>query len=224
MSIKESLNNLKLQIPENVKLIVVSKTKSIKEITEVYESGHKTFGENKVQELVEKRAQLPLDIDWHYIGHLQTNKVRHIAPFVNLIHGIDSMKLLIEVNKEAEKNNRIIDCLLQFHIATEDTKFGFDYYEVEGLLSSSVYHEFKNIRITGVMGMATFTSDKDLIRKEFKELKKYFDNLKTSYFASNNNFKEISAGMSDDFLIAIEEGSTMVRVGTAVFGKRVISQ
>ncbi|MFA6923350.1 MAG: YggS family pyridoxal phosphate-dependent enzyme [Bacteroidales bacterium] len=220
MSIKENLTNLKLQIPGNVKLIVVSKTKSIKEITEVYDSGHKIFGENKVQELVEKHTQLPQDIEWHFIGHLQTNKVKQIAPFVNLIHGIDSMKLLFEVDKEAKKNNRIIDCLLQFHIATEDTKFGFNYYEVEELLSSMAYRESKNIRLTGVMGMATFTSDKDLIQKEFKELKRYFDNLKTSYFANSNHFKEISAGMSDDFQIAIEEGSTMVRIGTAIFGER----
>lgn len=211
---------LELAIPENIKLVAVSKTKPVEEILKIYQQGQRDFGENKVQELVNKQPNLPQDIYWHFIGHLQTNKVRFIAPFVHLIHSIDSLKLLSEVNRQALKNNRTIDCLLQIYIASEESKFGLDQKEAEELLSSATYQSMSNIRICGVMGMATFTSDKSLIRKEFGNLKSIFNMLRETYFADSVYFNEISMGMSDDYTIAIEEGSTIVRIGSAIFGKR----
>lgn len=211
---------LELAIPENIKLVAVSKTKPVEEILKIYQQGQRDFGENKVQELVNKQPNLPQDIYWHFIGHLQTNKVRFIAPFVHLIHSIDSLKLLSEVNRQALKNNRNIDCLLQIYIASEESKFGLDQTEAEELLSSETYQSMSNIRICGVMGMATFTSDKSLIRKEFGNLKSIFNMLRETYFADSVYFNEISMGMSDDYTIAIEEGSTIVRIGSAIFGKR----
>lgn len=219
MGLRENLDKILLEIPDNVKLVAVSKLQPIEKIKELYESGYKIFGENKAQELNEKHQQLPKDIEWHFIGHLQTNKVRFIAPFVSLIHSIDSIKLLAEINKEAMKKNRIIDCLLQFHIATEETKFGLNIGEAEGLLNSDLYYMLENIRIVGLMGMATFTENMDLVRKEFAILKRYFDLLKQKYFIDEESYKEISMGMTQDYKIAIEEGSTIIRIGTAIFNE-----
>lgn len=204
----------------NVKLVAVSKTKSPDIILEVYKAGHKIFGENKVQELTQKYEVLPKDIEWHFIGHLQTNKVKYIVPFINLIHSVDSLKLLKEINKEAVKNNRTIDCLLQIHIAKEETKFGLGFEEALALLQSEEYKLLKNIKIIGLMGMATLTDNINLIRSEFKELKAFFDDLKKFVLKDNAEFKELSMGMSGDYEIAIEEGSTMVRVGSSIFGSR----
>lgn len=186
----------------------------------LYDAGHRAFGENKAQELESKYAVLPKDIEWHFIGHLQTNKVKYLAPFVSLIHSIDSLKLLSEVNKQAQKSNRIIDCLLQFYIAKEETKFGLDFDEANDLLCSTEFLELQNVRICDVMGMATFTDNEIQIREEFANLKKVFWELKKNHFSTNENFKEISMGMTDDFQIAIEEGSSMVRIGSAIFGAR----
>jgi len=220
MGIQNNLTDFLGKLPPNVKLVAVSKTKPAQIIQEALQTGHHIFGENKVQELTDKQTQLPGDIEWHFIGHLQRNKVKYIAPFVALIHAVDSIKLLAEINKQALKNERIIDCLLQFHIANESTKFGLDYNEAIELLESDRYKSFKNIRITGVMGMATFTENMAQVKNEFKTLKKYFDELKKNYFADASEFREISMGMSDDYQIAIEEGSTIIRVGTKIFGER----
>ena len=206
--------------PKNVTLVAVSKTKPNEVILEMYKEGQRVFGENKVQELTAKYEALPKDIQWHAIGHLQTNKVKYIAPFITMIHSIDSLKLLKEVNKRAKQNDRIIDCLLQMHIAEEDSKFGLDKQEVKAILDSEVYQNFQNIRIVGVMGMATFTDDNQQVRQEFQNLKSIFDNLKSTYFNHQDSFKEISMGMSGDYELAIEEGSTMVRIGSLLFGKR----
>lgn len=201
-------------------LVAVSKTKPNSAILELYDQGQRIFGENRVQELVEKEKSLPKDIQWHLIGHLQTNKVKYIAPFVTLIHSIDSWKLLKEVNKQAAKNDRVIDVLLQFHISEESTKFGMDLADAKALLDSEAYQNLENIRVIGVMGMASFVSDEDQIRQEFKTLKNIFTSLQQSHFSTQHTFKEISMGMSGDYLIAIEEGSTMVRIGSLLFGKR----
>ncbi|MDX1943718.1 MAG: YggS family pyridoxal phosphate-dependent enzyme [Saprospiraceae bacterium] len=206
--------------PTQTKLIAVSKTKPNEAILELYEQGQRDFGENKAQELAPKYEALPKDIRWHMIGHLQTNKVKYIAPFVHLIHSADSEKLLQEIDKQAAKYNRVIDCLLQFKIAQEDTKYGFDLESAEAMLQSAGFQELKNIKIVGVMGMATFTDDENQVRGEFKRLKEIFNIIKTKYFPSDITFKEISMGMSDDYQIAIEEGSTMVRIGTLLFGAR----
>jgi PLP dependent protein len=220
MGISENLEFIKTQIPGHLKLVAVSKTKPIQDILGLYNLGHKDFGENKVQEITAKQPLLPTDIRWHFIGHLQSNKVKYITPFVNLIHSIDSLKLLSEVNRQALKYDRIIDCLLQFHIATEETKFGLDFEEASQLLNSNDFFSLNNIRICGVMGMATFTKDELLIRKEFRNLKSIFDQLRDNFFHNQGFFKEISIGMSDDYKIAIEEGSTIVRIGSALFGER----
>ncbi len=214
---QEILNDLN---SKGVKLVAVSKTKPVEAILNIYNTGHKIFGENKVQELVEKQAQLPKDIEWHLIGHLQTNKVKYIAPFVHLIHSIDSLKLLKEVNKQALKNDRVIDCLLQMYIAEEETKFGFDEKEVIELLTSETYEQMKNVRIVGLMGMATFTEDEKQIHQEFRNLRNIFETLKARFFKDDDYFKEISMGMSGDYKIAIEEGSTIVRIGSLIFGSR----
>jgi PLP dependent protein len=220
MGIVENLSKLKKQIPGHIKLIAVSKTNTVESIRQVYDAGHKTFGENRAQELIEKIPQLPSDIEWHFIGHLQTNKVKYIISSVSCIQSIDSLKLLCEVNNEAMKNNRIIDCLLELYIASEDSKMGLDFEEACALLESDAYSKMGNIKICGVMGMATFTDDTTLIRKEFENLKAYFEQVKEKYFKDKPYFKEISMGMSGDYQIAIEEGSTMVRIGTAIFGER----
>jgi len=218
--IEEKIKNIALTLPEEVTLVAVSKTKPKEDILRAYNVGQRIFGENKVQELVNKFEALPKDIEWHMIGHLQTNKVKYIAPFIHLIHSIDSIKLLKEVNKEAKKNKRTIKCLLQFHIAQETTKFGFSLDEVKDFLSSDEFIELNNIELCGVMGMATFSDNKELIRDEFQLLHNIFHILKSHYFKFNPAFKEISMGMSDDYQLAMEEGSTMVRIGSTLFGGR----
>lgn len=204
----------------STQLVAVSKTKPPAEILKLYNQGQRIFGENRVQELVEKYDALPKDIEWHAIGHLQTNKVKYIAPFVQLIHSVDSLKVLKEINKQAKKVDRVIDCLLQFHIAEEDTKFGLDAEEAMDLLHSEAYQNMENIRIVGVMGMATFINDDQQIRKEFQNLKNIFDDLKSNFFSEKDFFKEISMGMSGDYQIAMKEGSTLVRIGSLLFGRR----
>jgi PLP dependent protein len=216
----ENLEKIKLTIPSNVTLVAVSKTKPVDAIQKLYNAGQRCFGENKVQELTTKHEALPKDIDWHLIGHLQTNKVKYIAPFVSMIHSVDSLKLLREINKEAGKNERTIDCLLQFHIAEEDTKFGLSLEEASEILNNKEFVEMQNIRISGVMGMASFTEDREVVAQEFRTLESYFQVIKSHFFKFNPEFKEISMGMSGDYLIAVEEGSTMVRVGSLLFGTR----
>ena len=216
MSITENLNHIKSSLPKEVKLVAVSKTKPTEDILEAYNTGHRIFGENKVQELTAKYEVLPKDIEWHMIGHLQSNKVKYIAPFVHLIHGVDSYKLLKEINKRAAQNNRTINCLLQIHIAQEQTKFGFSENELIELLKSEEFKNLENVKIIGLMGMATFTENKDQIHSEFKSLKQLFDKVKTQHLTINT----LSMGMSGDYKIAIEEGSNMVRVGSSIFGKR----
>lgn len=213
---KEVLNT----IPNDVCLVAVSKTKPIDAILEKYNQGQRIFGENKVQELVAKYEGLPKDIEWHLIGHLQTNKVKYIAPFVSLIHSVDSLKLLKEVNKEAKKNNRVINCLLQFHIAQEETKYGLNLEEAKSLLESEEFIQMENVSVVGIMGMASFSDDENQVRDEFRILENTFSILKSHYFKFNDNFKEISMGMSGDYKVAIEEGSTMIRVGSLIFGNR----
>lgn len=217
---QEQLELLRSEIPDNVTLIAVSKTKPLSDLQAAYDAGQRHFGENKVQEMVEKAAQLPKDIHWHLIGHLQSNKVKYMAGFVHLIHGVDSLKLLQEIDKQAEKAGRFQDVLLQFHIAQEETKFGLELQEANEILESEVFKQLKCIRICGVMGMASFTSDVQQIANEFQGLKKVFETLKGQYFADATYFKEISMGMSGDYPIAIQNGSTMVRVGSKIFGGR----
>ena len=218
--IKENLDSIRKTIPEHVTLVAVSKTKPVAALQEVYDAGQRHFGENKVQEMTEKWEVLPKDIKWHLIGHLQTNKVKYIAPYVHLIHSVDSFKLLKEIDKEAKKNNRIIDCLLQFHVAQEETKFGLDFEEAKELIEDPAFFDLHNVHIVGVMGMASFTDNQSIVRKEFQQLEEYFQLMKSYYFTFNDDFKEISMGMSGDYQLAIEEGSTMVRVGSSIFGTR----
>lgn len=220
MTIHENLLQIKKELPPQVKLLAVSKTKSPEEILEVYNAGHKIFGENKVQELTSKFEILPKDIEWHMIGHLQTNKVKYIAPFIHLIHSVDSLNLLKEINKQAQKNNRIINCLLQIYIATEETKFGLNDLELQELLANEEYKKLENIKIVGLMGMASFTPEVSLIKSEFKKLFDIFVKTKQEYFSTDAEFKEISMGMSSDYPIAIEQGSTIVRIGSKLFGER----
>ena len=219
MSISKNLQKIKNSIPKNVTLVAVSKTKPITAIIEAYKAGQKIFGENKIQEMAQKYQELPKDIEWHMIGHLQRNKVKYMASFVSLIHGVDSFKTLKEINKQAFKHNRIINCLLQVKIAKEDTKFGLAYDDILQILNAEEFLNLKNIQIIGLMGMASFVEDKTIIRNEFKTLKTYFNHLKNY---SSDNFKPttISMGMSGDYQIAIEEGSTLIRVGSAIFGER----
>ena len=220
MSIAENLKKIEQEIPNNVKIIAVSKTHPKEMIQEVYDFGHRVFGENKTQEMTEKHEALPKDIEWHMIGHLQTNKVKYIAPFVSMIHSVDSMKLLKEIDKEAIKNNRVIDCFLQIDIANEDTKFGMLEKEAIELLSSEDFAQLKNIRTCGVMGIGSITVDINKTRQEFKNLKVTFLTLKEKFFKNEDYFTEISMGMSSDYDIAIEEGSTIVRIGSLIFGQR----
>jgi PLP dependent protein len=218
MNIQSNIRRIKNELPEHVKLIAVSKTRPAELIMEAYDAGHKIFGENKVQELVDKKEKLPEDIEWHMIGHLQTNKVKYIASFVSLIHGVDSFKLLKEINKQAIKYNRKIPVLLQIHIAREETKFGLDYKEAKELVVSEPFRALKNISLKGLMGMATFTENEAVIRNEFRSLAGLFNELKL--ILNSGIFSELSMGMSGDYKIAVEEGSTMVRIGSAVFGNR----
>ena len=216
MTIKDNLFRIKSTIPNHVTLVAVSKTKPISDLMEAYDAGQRIFGENKIQEMDEKWEAMPKDIQWHMIGHVQTNKVKYMAEFVSLIHGVDSLKLLEEINKQALKNNRIIDCLLQIHIAEEETKFGLSEEELNGILTSKAFQEMKNIRIVGLMGMATFTENQDQIKKEFLYLKSIFE----EFIIKNSQFKILSMGMSGDYQLAIECGSTMVRIGSSIFGGR----
>jgi pyridoxal phosphate enzyme (YggS family) len=218
--IAQNLECIKTQLPIGVELVAVSKTKPIQLLQDAYDAGQRVFGENRVPEMVEKSQALPQDIEWHMIGHLQRNKVKMIAPFVTLIHAVDSLRLLAEIDKEAKKNNRVIRVLLQFHIAQEQTKYGLDIDEARELLRSERYRSLQNIEIAGVMGMATFTDDEVQIRTEFKSLKSKFDTLKSEFFSDQDSFREISMGMSGDYMIAVEEGSTMVRIGSSIFGSR----
>ncbi|MFZ4724392.1 MAG: YggS family pyridoxal phosphate-dependent enzyme [Paludibacter sp.] len=220
MSIKSNIEFIRTHIPKHVKLVCVSKFNPNEAILEAYETGERIFGESKVQELCTKYEILPKDISWHFIGHLQSNKIKYIIPFVQLIHGVDSFKLLREINKQAEKQVKIVNCLLQVHIAKEETKFGFSEDELFDSLNSKEWKEFKNIQICGLMGMATFTDNKAQINSEFKYLKSLFDKIKNGYFTDNESFCELSMGMSDDYQIAIEQGSTLVRVGSLIFGAR----
>lgn len=219
-TITKKLQRIQQNIPDYVSLVAVSKTKPNEAIIEAYEAGQRLFGENKVQELTQKYNDLPKDIEWHFIGHLQTNKVKYIAPFVSLIHAVDSIKLLKTIDKEAAKNKRTISCLLQFFIADEESKFGLNMKEADTLLQSEEYRKLQHVRITGVMGMATFTNDEQKITREFQTLKRNFDELKKRYFSDNDSFKEISMGMSNDYLLAIAQGSTMIRIGSTIFGER----
>ncbi len=221
MTIAKNLHHIKSNLPEEVTLVAVSKTKPVSDITEAYEAGHRLFGENRIQEMVAKHEEMPKDIEWHMIGHIQRNKVKYMASFVSLIHAVDSLRLLKEINKQALKNNRVIDCLLQIKIASEETKFGLTEVEVTALLASEEFKIFQNIKIIGLMGMATFTSDQEQLQKEFGLLKDIFDNLTLS--TENSSLKTLSMGMSDDYPIAIKNGSTMIRVGSSIFGKRACS-
>lgn len=220
MDIGKNISEIKESLPPVTKLIAVTKTKSPEIIMEAYRAGHNVFGENKAQELLQKFEELPNDIEWHFIGHLQSNKAKYITPFVKMIHSIDSFKILKAVNKEAKKNDRVVPCLLQFHIAQESTKFGLDDAEARELLNSETFPTLKNVIIAGVMGMATFTDDQKQVRNEFRKLKEIFEWLKKDYFSGNPEFREISMGMSDDYQLAVEEGSTMVRIGSIIFGSR----
>ncbi len=219
--ITENLRQLRRNIPENVQLVCVSKFHSIDEIREAYNSGERIFGESKVQELTSKHELLPADIEWHFIGHLQSNKVKYIVPFVSLIHSVDSLKLLQEVDKQAQKAGRNVNCLLQVHIALEETKFGFNEVELLQLIESGELKELKHITICGLMGMATFTDNTEQVRSEFRTLKSLFDRIKTHMQDVLSAFNILSMGMSDDYPVAIEEGSTMVRIGSKIFGQRL---
>ena len=223
MSIADNIKSLKNETDTiNVKLIAVSKTKSVEEIKEAYDAGQRLFGENMVQELVDKYETLPKDIQWHLVGHLQTNKVKYIAPFISMIQSVDSLKLLQEIDKNAQKNDRIIDCLLQVYIADEDTKYGLGFDEIIELLRSEEYATLSHVRIRGLMGIATNTDNEKQIREEFYELKTFFDGIKQTYFRQDPLFDILSMGMSSDYQLAIEQGSNMIRVGSTIFGQRVI--
>lgn len=220
MDIVNTYFNLKSELNKNINLVAVSKTKPEEDILKLYNVGHKEFGENKVQELSQKYQNLPKDIIWHFIGHLQTNKVKYIAPYISVIHSVDSVKILNEINFRAELNNRKIKCLLQFHVAKEESKFGIKQENIPKFFEALNFEKLKNVEIIGVMGMATFTSDKELIANDFHQLNKIFYELKEEYFVNNDNFTQISMGMSNDYKIALSEGATMIRVGSALFGKR----
>jgi pyridoxal phosphate enzyme (YggS family) len=219
-SISENIIRIKSQIPSSVKLVAVSKTRCVSDILMAYNVGQRCFGENRVQEILEKKDKLPGDIEWHLIGHLQSNKVRSVVPFISMIQSVDSYKLLQTINSEASKVNRVIDCLLQIHIAEEETKFGFSMSELNEVFEGHPFLEMKFVQICGVMGMATFTSDDSQIRKEFSYLKECFNTLKDKYFNSSTAFKETSMGMSGDYIIAIDEGSSTIRIGSLIFGNR----
>tara|TARA_R110000868_G_scaffold19310_17_gene83252 strand:+ start:3987 stop:4649 length:663 start_codon:yes stop_codon:yes gene_type:complete len=219
MSIEQNLKKIKSSLPKHVTLVAVSKTKPVSDLMEAYNAGQRIFGENKIQEMAEKYENMPKDIEWHMIGHVQRNKVKYMAPFVSLIHGVDNFKLLKEINKEAKKNDRIIDCLFQIKIAEEDSKFGMSVKESSDIIQSKTFSELENVSITGVMGMATFTDDHNQIQKEFKQLKSTFEELKALQ-TDNCKLEIVSMGMSGDYELAIAYGSTMIRVGSSIFGSR----
>lgn len=220
MSVKENILEIKKAIPRSVTLVAVSKTKPNELILEAYETGHRDFGENYVQELVDKHEQLPKDIQWHFIGHLQSNKVKYVVPFVHLIHGVDSFKLLKEINKQASKINRVVNCLLQIHIAQEETKFGFDFDECEAVLRSEELKQLNNIKLLGFMSMASNTNNREQVKKEFDSLRKFSEKMKEV----NPQLSILSFGMSNDYILAIEAGSTMVRIGSSIFGNRTYNK
>ena len=220
MTIKEEIAKITAELPKGVRLIAVSKFHPAEAVMEAYEAGQRLFGENKVQEMVAKQEVLPKDIEWHFIGHLQTNKVKYIAPFVTMIHSIDSLHLLTEVNRQAEKVGRVINVLLQIHIAHEETKFGMSFDECRALLNEGTWKQLNHVRICGLMGMATFTDDMGQVDREFAGLQAFFEELKGNWFADDTAFKELSMGMTDDYPIAIRHGSTFVRIGTLIFGER----
>ena len=220
MSIQANLKEVLADLPSGVRLVAVSKFHPNEAIEEAYAAGQRIFGESKVQEMAQKYETLPKDIEWHFIGHLQTNKIKYMAPYVAMIHGIDSYKLLVEINKQAQKYSRVIPCLLQIHIAEEETKFGFSFDECREMLKAGDWKELHNVQISGVMGMATNIDDTEQIKKEFCSLNTFFKEKKQTYFTDTESFKEISMGMSHDYPIAIREGSTMVRVGSKIFGER----
>lgn len=220
MSIEGNLNRIKEKLGKSTKLVAISKTKTLAQVMECYNAGQRIFGENKVQELVAKFEALPKDIEWHLVGHLQGNKVKFVAPFVSLIHSVDSLKLLQEINKQGEKCHRVISCLLQIYIAVEETKFGLDEEEAYSLLESEAFKQLKNIRIMGVMGMATNTDHQEQIQSEFRKLKQFSEKLINTFASDMHPFSQISMGMSNDYEIAIQEGSTLIRVGSSIFGER----
>lgn len=220
MSVKENIDKLRKNVPNNIKIIAVSKFHSSDEIMEAYNDGQVLFGESRVQELEEKYPQLPKNIEWHFIGSLQRNKVRFIAPFISLIHSLDSERLMKEIDSRAKQNNRIIHCLLQLHVANEETKSGFSPDECREFLDSGNWKSYPNVKIAGVMGMATYTENKDQVKEEFSTIKSLFEEFKAKHFADDELFKEISMGMSGDYPLAIEEGATMIRVGSLIFGER----
>lgn len=221
MSITNNLKQIQSELPTGVRLVAVSKFHPNEAIEEAYRAGQRIFGESKVQEMTDKQERLPKDIEWHFIGHLQTNKIKYMAPYVAMIHGIDSYKLLVEVNKQAAKAGRVINCLLQLHIAQEETKFGFSFDECREMLTSGEWKTLTNIQICGLMGMATNTDSEEQIAKEFRSLSDFFNKLKTDFFANQPDFCELSMGMSHDYPIAIATGSTLVRVGSKIFGERI---
>lgn len=220
MNITQRISEITATLPQGVRLVAVSKYHPAEAILEAYKGGQRLFGESKVQELVAKQEALPKDIEWHFIGHLQTNKVKYIAPFVSLIHAVDSMKLLSEINRQGERVGRVIPCLLQLHVAQEETKFGFTTEECMAMLDSDEWRNMPHVHICGVMGMASHTDDESRIRQDFATLHQFFTQAKDRHFSDNDNFCELSMGMSDDYLIAIREGSTLVRVGSSIFGER----
>ncbi|MGC9331538.1 MAG: YggS family pyridoxal phosphate-dependent enzyme [Bacteroidales bacterium] len=220
VDIKTNLQQLRKEIPENVELVVVTKTRTNEEIMVAYNAGERVFGENKVQELIAKQPQLPDDIQWHMIGHLQTNKVKYIAGWVSMIEAVDRMKLLRYINKEAKKHDRVIPCLLQFHIAEEETKFGLSIEEAQEILNSDEFQKMEHVKICGVMGMATFTDDMEKVSREFRHLSNIFGQIKRQFFADDKGFREISMGMSNDYKGALNEGTTMLRIGSTIFGPR----
>lgn len=224
MNINNNITNLLQNLPKTCKLVAVSKTQPVSSIEEAYKSGQRIFGENKVQEMVPKYEALPRDIDWHMIGHLQTNKVKYIAPFVSLIHSVDTFKLLQEINNQGKKAGRQIPCLLQIFIADEETKYGFSEGEIRDLLQNGQLARLENVRIIGLMGMATFTDDHEKVRAEFRKLRLFFETLKSETLPANMTMQELSMGMSGDYKIAVEEGSTMIRIGTAIFGERTTNK
>ncbi|WP_071145208.1 YggS family pyridoxal phosphate-dependent enzyme [Bacteroides ihuae] len=220
MNIRENIEQVLSDLPQGVRLVAVSKFHPVEALKEAYDAGQRIFGENKVQEMGAKQEVLPKDIEWHFIGHLQTNKIKYIVPYVSLIHGIDSYKLLNEVNKAAEQNGRVIDCLLQLHIAQEETKFGFSFEECKQMLTDGKWKKLAHIRICGLMGMASNTENEEQIRREFRSLKSFFDEMVHTHFADKSAFCELSMGMSHDYRMAVTEGSTLVRVGSKIFGER----
>ena len=220
MSIATHIQQLRSSLPEGVSLLAISKYQPIEALQEAYDAGQRMFGENHIQEMAAKAATLPKDIEWHFTGHVQTNKIKYMAPFVSLIHAVDSFRLLREIDKHAAKHGRVIDCLLQIHIAQEDTKYGFTIDECRAMLATEPWRELPHVRITGLMAMGSNTDDMEQVRSEFRQMKAFFDELKATHFADEPSFCQLSEGMTDDYPIAIEEGSTIVRIGSMIFGER----